>query len=41
MEKQIYQQPKAEFIYIDRPISLLINFSADGNLGDFEDGGEF
>ena len=41
MEKEIYQHPQAELIHINHPLSLLLDLSADGNLGDFEDGGEF
>lgn len=40
MEKEIYQQPLAEAIHIDHPLSILLDFSAEGNLGDFDDGGD-
>ena len=40
MEKEIYQQPQAEVIRINHQLSLLMDFSADGNLGDFDDGGD-
>lgn len=41
MEKEIYQRPEAELITIGYPLSLLIGFSASGELGDFEDDGSF
>jgi hypothetical protein len=40
MEKEIYQRPLAELIELRHPLSLLIDFSASGDLDDWEDGGE-
>jgi hypothetical protein len=39
MEKEIYQQPTAELIELRHPLTLLIDFSASGDLEDWEDGG--
>lgn len=41
MKKEIYQRPIVELIKIEYPLSLLIGFSATGELDDFEDGGSF
>ncbi|WP_314029145.1 hypothetical protein [Porphyromonas catoniae] len=40
MEKEIYQQPTAELIKISHPLTLLIDFSANGQIEDWEEGGE-
>ena len=41
MVKEEYSRPTAELINIYHQLSLLTDFSADGGLGDWEDGGEF
>jgi len=40
MEKKTYLQPKAEIIYLKQPLTLLLDFSADGTVGDFEGDGD-
>ena len=39
-KKEIYQRPAAEIIELSHPLTLLVDFSANGQIEDWEDGGE-
>jgi hypothetical protein len=40
MEKEIYQRPTAELLELSHPRTLLLDFSANGQIDDWEEGGE-
>ena len=39
-KKEFYQRPIAEIIELSHPLTLLVDFSANGQIDDWEDGGE-